>query len=338
MPMRQDCLHFESRTYPNGDTVRKCDLDLAPEAPWRCPDDCTGYTRRRVDVNWSYGSLVTPKTPDEPDGEGIAELLDSAEEIINSAGPESWPSSRPRRPTRASSRSSAARAARSAEPSAPGHRRRAGISPTGVGYIPLLGVDGPTVSPADPRGAFGPGILHACCRREPRRSRVAGRSPPTRRRGRQRRRGPTADEEVWRYSRIGDLDLDRYAPLLPQGQAPAGIPAPAREVLDAVGDVAGFVVLCNGRVIETYLDQQWVDQGVYSVGSSMPTTPRPRSASPRRPLDMFGSLNDAFAPEPVLVRIPRGDVSIRRSWSSMDHADGRLVPPPGGAGRREQRG
>jgi hypothetical protein len=88
MPMRQDCMHFESRTYPNGDTVRKCDLDLAPEAPWRCPDDCTKYQRRRVDVNWSYGSLVTPKTPDEPDGEGIAELLDEAEDIINAAGPD----------------------------------------------------------------------------------------------------------------------------------------------------------------------------------------------------------------------------------------------------------
>src|SRR3546814_15216072 len=31
MPMRQDCKHFESRTYRNGETVRKCDLDLAPE-------------------------------------------------------------------------------------------------------------------------------------------------------------------------------------------------------------------------------------------------------------------------------------------------------------------
>jgi hypothetical protein len=88
MPMRQDCLHFESRTYQNGDTVRKCDLDLAPEAPWRCPEDCPSFTRRRVDVNWSYGSLVTPKTPDEPDAEGIAELLDDAEDIINSAGPD----------------------------------------------------------------------------------------------------------------------------------------------------------------------------------------------------------------------------------------------------------
>ncbi len=91
MPMRQDCKHFESRSYPNGDTVRKCNLDLAPEAPWRCPEDCSGFMKRRVDVNWSHGTLVTPVTPDEPVGLGedqsIAALLDAAEEIVNEAGP-----------------------------------------------------------------------------------------------------------------------------------------------------------------------------------------------------------------------------------------------------------
>ena len=90
--MRQDCKYFESRTYPNGDTVRKCDLDLAPEAPWRCPDDCPKYTRRMADVNWSYGSLVTPKTPPEPESLGrdssIGDLLDVAEDIVNSAAPD----------------------------------------------------------------------------------------------------------------------------------------------------------------------------------------------------------------------------------------------------------
>ncbi len=91
MPMRQDCKFFESRTYPNGDTVRKCDLDLAPEAPWRCPADCPKYTRRMADVNWSHGSLVTPETPPEPESLGeddsIAALLDAAEDIINGAVP-----------------------------------------------------------------------------------------------------------------------------------------------------------------------------------------------------------------------------------------------------------
>jgi hypothetical protein len=91
MPMRQDCKFFESRSYPNGDTVRKCDLDLAPEAPWRCPDDCPKYTRRMADVNWSHGSLVTPETPAEPaslgEDDSIAALLDAAEDIINGAVP-----------------------------------------------------------------------------------------------------------------------------------------------------------------------------------------------------------------------------------------------------------
>ncbi|MDG2026559.1 MAG: hypothetical protein P8J50_05585 [Acidimicrobiales bacterium] len=91
MPMRQDCKYFESRSYPNGDTVRKCELDLAPEAPWRCPDDCPKFTRRMADVNWSHGSLVTPETPAEPeslgDDDSIAALLDAAEDIINEAVP-----------------------------------------------------------------------------------------------------------------------------------------------------------------------------------------------------------------------------------------------------------
>ena len=88
MPMRTDCKYFESRTYDDGETVRKCDLDLAPEAPWRCPDDCPKYERRLADVNWAHGTLITPPTPPEPEGEGIAELLDEAEDIINAAGPQ----------------------------------------------------------------------------------------------------------------------------------------------------------------------------------------------------------------------------------------------------------
>lgn len=91
MPMRQECKHFESRSYPTGDTVRKCDLDLAPEAPWRCPPDCPRYERRLVDVDWQHGTLVTPPTPEAPASvgtdESIARLLDEAEDIVNAAGP-----------------------------------------------------------------------------------------------------------------------------------------------------------------------------------------------------------------------------------------------------------
>jgi len=92
MAMRQDCKHYQSRTYPSGDTMRKCVLDLAPEAPWDCPADCASYERRMADVNWRHGSLVTPPVPDPPaslgEDDSIAALLDEAENIVNSVVPE----------------------------------------------------------------------------------------------------------------------------------------------------------------------------------------------------------------------------------------------------------
>jgi hypothetical protein len=88
MPMRENCKFFESRTYPDGETVRKCDLDLAPEAPWRCPEDCKAFQPRLADVDWSHGSLVTPPTPEEPPSVAAGDpsvplLLDEAEDIVN---------------------------------------------------------------------------------------------------------------------------------------------------------------------------------------------------------------------------------------------------------------
>ncbi len=90
VPMRTDCRHYESRTYTSGEVVRKCRIDLAPEAPWRCPDDCVGFEKRRIDAGWQIGSLQEAvKAPEpEPEGEDVAALLDDAEDIVNSAAPE----------------------------------------------------------------------------------------------------------------------------------------------------------------------------------------------------------------------------------------------------------
>jgi hypothetical protein len=90
MPMREECVHFQSRTYASGEAARFCTLDLAPEAPWRCPENCPQYHRRLADVGWVHGSLVEPALEEEPTGagEGVAELLDSAEDIVNEVWPE----------------------------------------------------------------------------------------------------------------------------------------------------------------------------------------------------------------------------------------------------------
>jgi hypothetical protein len=90
MPMREECKHFQSRTYDSGEVARFCILDLAPEAPWKCPDNCPSYAPRLADVGWAHGSLVEPALEPMPDvpGEEAAQLLDQAEDIINAVGPD----------------------------------------------------------------------------------------------------------------------------------------------------------------------------------------------------------------------------------------------------------
>ena len=88
--MRTNCKFYESRTYPTGESVRKCDLDLAPEAPFKCPDNCSAFEPRMVDIGWSYGTLQSDLGPPQPKGYDAtaAALLDEAEDIVNAAGPE----------------------------------------------------------------------------------------------------------------------------------------------------------------------------------------------------------------------------------------------------------
>jgi hypothetical protein len=88
--MREDCRHFQSRTYPSGEVARFCVLNLAPEAPWRCPSSCPRYQRDIIDGSFVVGSLARPRVEEEPPlpaGE-VADVLDAADLIVTAAGPE----------------------------------------------------------------------------------------------------------------------------------------------------------------------------------------------------------------------------------------------------------
>jgi hypothetical protein len=92
MGMREECKHFQSRTYKSGEVARFCVLGLAPDQPWSCPENCLTYERRFVDVGWSHGTLVdqpveAPPSSDVP-VEDRRELLDSASEIVNAVASE----------------------------------------------------------------------------------------------------------------------------------------------------------------------------------------------------------------------------------------------------------
>src|SRR5438132_4896415 len=89
VPMREDCRHFESRTYDDGEVARFCVLDLASEAPWRCPENCASYAPSLISSGFNEGSLHRPPVEDEPDEapDAVGDLLDDAEAIVDAAEP-----------------------------------------------------------------------------------------------------------------------------------------------------------------------------------------------------------------------------------------------------------
>lgn len=90
MAMREDCKHFQSRTYANGEAARYCSLDLAPDSPWKCPTDCASYHRRMADVAWVHQGLVSPPVEELPAGVDLASaehLLEEAERIVDNQVP-----------------------------------------------------------------------------------------------------------------------------------------------------------------------------------------------------------------------------------------------------------
>jgi Fe-S cluster assembly protein SufD len=121
---------------------------------------------------------------------------------------------------------------------------------------------------------------------------------------------PTPEEEIWRYSRVGELDLDRFA--IATSSPPDGIPSGVRPFLDTVADRAALVVTVDGHVVHCELDEGLGAKGVVfgsvaamddgaSVVGSVVTTPG----------DVFAEMNDAFAAEPLALRVPAGVVVDR---------------------------
>ena len=116
---------------------------------------------------------------------------------------------------------------------------------------------------------------------------------------------PTTDEEVWRYSRINELDLDLFAP---SATAVSGdVPAAVARQLESLPPRAGLVVLRDGFVVHSELDAAWASKGVW-VGpvASAPDADQVLGSVIETPADVFGRMNLAYSPDPLLVRVPSG--------------------------------
>ena len=127
---------------------------------------------------------------------------------------------------------------------------------------------------------------------------------------------PDPSEEIWRYSRISELDLDAYRPAV---DTPAGA-GEVGNIPEGTGERAAMVVVHNGRVVRIEIDPAMAAKGlvvadVANLDDGDDLLGRTAVA------DAFTELNSAFLPGATVVRIPRGLV-VERPIVIVHHLDG----------------
>jgi Fe-S cluster assembly protein SufD len=123
---------------------------------------------------------------------------------------------------------------------------------------------------------------------------------------------PTASEEIWRYSRIGELDLGKYRPFAADElgspgdeRAPGGGPWAAE-----AGKHAAMLVVRDGRVVHHECDPSLEAKGVQICDIAMcdDATLQELLGRAADTPDAFTTLHDAFLAGGAFVNVPPGVV------------------------------
>jgi Fe-S cluster assembly protein SufD len=138
---------------------------------------------------------------------------------------------------------------------------------------------------------------------------------------------PTPASEIWRYSRIDELDLEKYRPVTAEElgapgdeRAPGGGPWASE-----AGERAGMIVVRDGRVVRHELDAAFEAKGVRVCDIATCEDDVVRAAlgqASARSEDAFTVLHDAYLAGGALVHVPAGVVVDRPivilHWSEGD--------------------
>ncbi len=117
---------------------------------------------------------------------------------------------------------------------------------------------------------------------------------------------PRESEEIWRYSRVEDLDLSRYAPRSSVGTVAASpLPARVQQLVEAAGPQATVVVSHNGGEATVLRPQPGLDVVPVGYGPLGDGTEAIETLS-GPPADVWRAMNGAFVLAPWRVTVAPG--------------------------------
>ena len=152
---------------------------------------------------------------------------------------------------------------------------------------------------------------------------------------------PTGAEEIWRYSRVTDVHLERFtpAPLVEVHDRPPGpltLPPDASALLERIGQRSGLVITQQGLVRSVELADDARSGGVVLAGAG--SHPRAESLLGSVAAEFAGSdapdaydwLADSFAADAVVLTVPAG-VDVERPIVIVHvlGEEGSALPAPG---------
>ena len=109
---------------------------------------------------------------------------------------------------------------------------------------------------------------------------------------------PSPSEEVWRYSRIDEFDLDRYTPATTDGDG---------TFLPPTVDRAATVRVLNGTIVGIDLDETYAAKGLVVADiAGLAEAPAALGVCADGSPDAFTVMNDAFMTGGTLISVPDG--------------------------------